>query len=309
MAMDNTSPRTPAGVVVSLLTSLGLLGLFFMPWLKLSCDPLAASNAADLRGLQNAPVDLTRPTVLAHASGWDLARGQLTPAEPFKDQATQENSSRPPAKHWAYAGLALPALLTGLALLCLGGRLSSTGAGKWLLLLGIAGVALMSLAASMDYIDEAMDQAKGQMAAAGAPLGCPAFRQNVAAAADQAKKIIRTTATPYLWACLGMYVLIAGCGIGNPGYLQAAESAAWHDDEPAGLSLGRPLTAPAGAGLPPAAPPDFGPALPPRQATAAPAGDDPNRQGSGHQQAGGGLAGDGRALCSLSNTPPDERVE
>lgn len=272
--MDNTRPRRPASVFVSLLMSLGLLVLFFMPWLRVSCNPGAASNAAELRGMEGVPEELTRPTVLASASGWDLARGELTPDDRFKEQAraAQENDQAPPAKHWAYGGLVLPVLLVGLALLCLSGKLTCSGAGKWMLALGIAGVVLMSVAASMDYIDEAMDQAKDQMAAHGAPVGCPAFQQNVAAATDQAKEIIQTKATPFLWASLGIYVLIAGCGLvtlGAPQYVPPSESATWqHDREPMGRDVlpgsaipGRDSRAPSGPYGPiPHAPPTQAPA-------------------------------------------------
>ena len=55
----------------------------------------------------------TEPTVLAHASGWDLARGKLTPAEKFKSRAcaAEQNQEGPRAKQWAYGGLVLPGLV------------------------------------------------------------------------------------------------------------------------------------------------------------------------------------------------------
>jgi hypothetical protein len=280
--MANPSPRPPAGVFVSLLVSIGLLGLFFMPWLSVSCNLQGAPNAAELRGIEGLPVELTKPTVLARATGWNLARGELTPDERFKAQADQDNSEGPPAKHWAWAGLVLPGLLAGLALLCICGRLGAGGAGKWMLLLGIGGVALMFVAASMDYVDEAMDQAKEQMASFGAPLGCRAFRQNMAIATDQAKKVIQTKTTAYLWGCLGMYVLIAGCGLavmGAPEHVPAPESYAWQDgDEAIGANLGPGPAAPERETPAPAGLPDFGPPLTPREVPAPVGGDQADSQ-------------------------------
>jgi len=282
--MDNTSPRPSAGVFLSLPMSIGLLVLFFMPWLTLSCDPGAVTQAPEFRGAADLPKEFTEPTVLAHASGWDLARGELTPGERFKREArgAQENEEGPPAKPWAYGGLVLPGLLVILALLCLFGRLTSPGTGKWMLLLGIAGVVLMLVAASVDYVDEAMDQAKEEMRAHGMRPGCRAFELNMAEAVSKTKEVIQTKATAYLWGCLVLYGLIGLCGlaaIGASEYVRPSQSVAWKQNK-------------AGTGRDPAslsAVPDptmwaprrqfgFGPDITPEEAPAPAAGDEADSQ-------------------------------
>ena len=230
--MDNTRRRPPAGVLISLPVSLGLLGLFFVPWLTLSCNPKGLDLPPEIRGASGVPAEFKDGAALAHASGWDLARGELTPEDPFKQQAqaARQEQKGPPAKHWAYGGLVLPGMLLLVGLLCVSGKLPAPAAGKWMLLLGVGGVVLMGLAASMDYMEEAMDQAKEQMAAQGAPLGCRAFQQNLAEATDKAKDVLQTKATPYLWGCLGLYVLTACCGVAALGAgapVHQPQAAAW----------------------------------------------------------------------------------
>ena len=260
--------------------SIGLLVLFFMPWLTLSCDPRAVTQAPEFRGAADLPKEFTEPTVLAHASGWDLARGELTPEERFRGEASaaQENQEGPPAKPWAYGGLVLPGLLVILALLCLFGRLTSPGAGKWMLLLGIAGVVLMLVAASMDYVDEAMDKAKAEMRARGVGPGCGSFEVNMAEVASKTKEVIQTKTTPYLWACLVLYGLIGLCGlaaIGASECVRPPQSVAWKHDkagtdrDPASLSA-----VPDPARWPPKRQFSFGPDITPEEAPAPAAGDE-----------------------------------
>ena len=208
--------------------SIGLVVLFFMPWLTLSCDPEGVTNTPGVRSEVELPEEFSEATVLARASGWDLARGELTPDDRFKEMARQAQRSedRPPAKPWAYGGLVLPGLVALLSLVCLAGKLTSSGTGKWLLLLGVAGVVLMLLAVSVDYVDMSMDKAKEQMVAQGVDPRQPDLKENMAEAASMAKKILQTKTTPYLWACLGIYVLIGGCGLATMGALENLEPAA-----------------------------------------------------------------------------------
>ncbi len=272
--MDNPRPRPPAGVFVSLLTSIGLLTLFFMPWLKVSCNPEAATNAAGFRGMQDVPEEFTKPTVMARASGWDLARGRLVPEQRFSEQASAaaENQKGPPAKPWAWAGLILPVLLAGLSLLCLSGKVSFGGTAKWMLLLALGGVALMLVAASVDYIDTAMDQARDEIAAKGAPAGSAAFQRDMEAAAAQARQLIQTKTTPYLWVSLGLYALIGGCGLfglGAAGIAPASESDDWRNQGQAAADyLGPAVAVPDGDPRAPSGPYDPAPPGAPRQAPA-----------------------------------------
>lgn len=218
--------------------SIGLVVLFFMPWLTLSCDPEAVTNTPGVRSEVELPQEFTEPTVLARATGWDLARGELTPDDRFKEMARQAQQSQsqdgPSAKPWAYGGLVLPGIVAVFSLVCLAGKLTSSGTGKWLLLLGVAGVVLMLLAVSVDYVDMAMDEAKEEMVAQGMNPRQPGLKENMAEAARMAKEVIQTKTTPYLWACLGIYVLIAGCGLAAMGASQSLESvgseATWRQD-------------------------------------------------------------------------------
>ncbi len=277
--MDKRNPRPPAGVFLSLLTSIGLVALFFMPWLKVSCNPQGAAEAAGFGGMQDVPEEFTKRTVLAHASGWDLARGKLTPEQRFEAQAraAEQDQKGPPPKPWVYGALGLPVLVVLLGLLCVSGKLTSSGAGKGMLLFGIAGVVLMFVAASTDYIDEAMEQAEEDMAAQGAPLACPAFQRNMSEAADKAKKIIQTKTTPYLWGSLALYVLIIGCGLGATGPQLNAQSSAsfdWQDKpEEADADLAAVSTIAEHEGRLPSDAPSFGPPLTPTE-TPAPVGAD-----------------------------------
>jgi hypothetical protein len=267
-------------VLISLPVSLGLLGLFFVPWLTLSCDPKGLTLPPEIRGGSGVPKELRDGAVLAHASGWDLARGELTPADRFKEQAKAARGQQqgPPAKHWAYGGLVLPGMLVLVGLLCLSGKLTASGAGKWMLLLGIGGVVVMSLAASMDYVEEAVDKATDQMAAQGAPFGGRAFQRQLDQAIDKAKDVLQTKATPYLWGCLALYGLTAVCGlasIGAPEPRRTAKPAAWKTDrgDPCAYLRGIPST-PGREPREPAGMPSFGPGVGPRQAPSPVGGDE-----------------------------------
>ena len=265
--------------------SIGLVVLFFMPWLTLSCDGEAVANAPGVRSEVELPKEFTETTVLARSSGWDLARGELTPDDRFKEMAGQAQQSQegPPAKPWAYGGLVLPGIVAVLSLVCLAGKLTSSGTGKCLLLLGVAGVVLMLLAVSVDYVDMAMDSAKEKMADHGVNMREPGLKEGMAEAASKAKEVIQTKTTPYLWACLGLYVLIAGCGLAAMGTSQSIEPA-----EPA--ATWRQDTAEADDDLPALAerpgrerrePSDqfnFGPDIVPREAPAQPAGEKTDSQ-------------------------------
>jgi len=297
--MNDAKLRPPTGVFLTLPAAMGLVGLFFVPWLTLSCNPKAVTLPPEFGQVTGVPADPKDGVVLARASGWDLARGRLTPADRFKAQAelARQGNQHPPIKYWAYGGLVLPALLVGVALLCLSGNLTRSGAGKWMLLLGIGGVVLMCVAASMDYMEEAFDEATDQMAAQGAPMGCPAFQRNLDEATDKAKDVLQTRTTPYLWGCLGLYVLTAGCGlmwVGATDPVRAAPAAVWKTDtrdtrDPCAY-LRAIADGPAREPVRPPPLPGAAPPAPPQSAPAATGADAPLRPPGGQQPPGGGFA-------------------
>jgi hypothetical protein len=279
--MDNTNPRTSAGVLLPLPMSIGLVVLFFMPWLTLSCDGEAATNTPGVRSEVELPEEFSKTTVLARASGWDLARGELTPDDRFKEMARQaqqsQNQEGPTAKPWAYGGLVLPGIVAVFSLVCLAGKLTSSGTGKWLLLLSVAGVVLMILAVSVDYVDMAMDKAKDEMAAHGMNPRQPGLKENMAEAASMAKEVIQTKTTPYLWACLGIYVLIGGCGLAAMGSSQSVEAAepeaTWQRDTADAEEMPALAERPSRERRAPSDQFSFGPDILPREDPVQPAGE------------------------------------
>jgi len=270
--MQETSSRPPTAVFLSFAIAMGLGGLFFVPWLTVSCNPNSLTLPPELRGA-GVPDELKDGAVLAHATGWDLARGELTAEDRFKQQAEAAGGAQegPPAKTWAYGGLILPGLLAAGALLCLSGKISAAGAGKWMLLLGIGGVVLMGLAASMDYVDEAIDHAKDKMADQGLSFGGRTFQRDLDQAAERARDVLQTKATPYLWVCLGLYGLTAGCGmaaLGAPEPIRRSQQVVWQTQDskdPAGYLRGL-ADGPAKGEHAPTGMPSLGPAPAPREA-------------------------------------------
>ncbi len=239
--MNNAKPRrTPAGAYLPLPIALGLAGLFFLPWLTLSCDPKAVQLPPEFRAATRGAVSLTKTTVLGTTTGWELARGEMTPAEQFEEQARiaqQQNQQEPPRKLWAYGGLLLPGLLGVVGLMALTGLISSSGAALWMILLGAGGVALMAMAACTDYVDIAMEQAREEMAASGAPFGDSEFEARMDEAAEKAKEVLQTKATPWLWACMGLHVLtfaggLAVLGAQAPSYGQESQAEQAYEFEP-----------------------------------------------------------------------------
>jgi hypothetical protein len=218
--------------IISLVTAAALLWLFFMPWLTVSCDgqALMASAPPEIRykaialaqqmGIQ---VDrLIDKRDLASANGWELAAGELAPAEDLVNKADakppQIGDGVPKSRWWVYMGLGLPGLLVLICGFAAVGPLPSR-AGKWMLLFGLAGVIVMILASRVDYIDDAIERAAKDIPRAANMCVRDANRLRDQAKAqleqtgDKMKKIIKTEATVYLWVSLGLYGAIAACGL------------------------------------------------------------------------------------------------
>lgn len=237
-------PRSAKGrpcAIISLLMAVALLGLFFMPWLTVSCDgqaimtsapPGARCKTATLAQQMSVPQSrLTEKRALASATGWALAAGKLTFAEDLtgnpKAVKPAGNDKVPKSRRWVYMGLALPGLLVLICGFAAAGGLPAR-AGKWMLLLGLTGLTFMIVAARVDYIDDAIDQACSDMPRPAnlCKRAANDFRAKAKAQLERAggrmKKIIKTEATVYLWVSLGLYGVIAGCGFvtvmaGDPG--------------------------------------------------------------------------------------------
>jgi hypothetical protein len=216
--MNRSGYRPHISSIASLPLSALLLVFFFLPWMRLSCDPRAAARMASQRPA-GLPLEMLSSMEIGHASGWQLANGSMTfnqtPAN-AQGMAPTDGEKSPNARPWLYLCLALPILMLMTGALALTGSLSRHGAGKALLLLGIAGLGLSLAALSIDYIDDITDQAVDQVegdAGGLSPTGRMAFQRQLDVMGGQLKKFIKTKATPFLWATLGLYAAIAACGL------------------------------------------------------------------------------------------------
>lgn len=270
--MDERGPRTPAGAIASLPMA-GLLGFFFfMPWLTVSCDPKAAIPAAELAKMPHLPAGAAEAKEIAQASGWELARGEISPAEDCARQPKPAggNQEFPKPKYWVYLGLAVPVGLLIVAVLGISHSLSWGGAGKIMLVLGVAGVVVMLVAASIDYVDDALDQSKDEMAKRAPGMvsrpGGMAFDAAVSQAGDKMREVLKTKATWYLWGSLGLYGLVVVCGLATV-LAGEAPSEEWrHTHVETTLGASRPGPGATIHQAPPTRPsglPDFGPNLTP----------------------------------------------
>ena len=220
------------GAIISLVMAAALLGLFFMPWLTVSCDGKAvmASAPPEIRQKTTALAQqtgvqasrLAEKKTLASASGWALAAGKLTPAEDLANSPNakppQANDGVPKSRWWVYMGLGLPGLLVLICGFAAIGPLPRR-AGKWMLLFGLTGMIVMIVASRVDYIDDVVERAAKEI-----PRAKNMCIRNANRLRDQAKaqleqtgakmkEIIKTEPTVYLWVSLGLYGVIAACGL------------------------------------------------------------------------------------------------
>jgi hypothetical protein len=275
--MSGEKQRGLTGALISAPTALALLGLFFMPWLKLSCNPKTPEEKNALAAMQENPMmsELTAGEI-GHASGWDLAAGEFTAAgryaelqrkqeELFQQDPSAKDHELPESRPWVYLALALPILLLVVSVGCVAGAVAPQGGGKLMLLLAVAGAIAVLSAATVDYVDDAFDLAEKQASSGGVPSQARfAFQRGMEQAKDNAKKVVPTEATLYLWASLGLYGVAAVCGfvtLGTPGPIPgrssttpAASSTFRHDPSPPGAPSGPPQSH-APPGIPSYAPP------------------------------------------------------
>ena len=231
MIMAAPETRSRAGIVLSLPTSAMLVALFFMPWLKLSCNASAVAEKAQLRNLPAMPAELAKAKELAQASGWQLARGQMTPIGPLKscDKTIGPDAELPKTRPWVYVCLAVPVLLVLVSGLGAMSSLSISGVGKAMLLLGVAGFVAVLLVTTVEYADEIIEKALAQL-----PGGQrSSLSQQISEAKSKMRELLQTKATPYLWVSLGLYGLIAICSVATlkaPRTSARAAQFSWHAD-------------------------------------------------------------------------------
>jgi len=261
-------------MILPLPVSVVLIVLFFLPWLTVSCDAREFGMAMQRPGpgnmgpMANMPPMARMPEVtakVAQASGWQLATGDISLKGAYAQKDGRAGSQKELLKSRPslYMALVVPILALLIGGFGVGGNARPGTVGTGLLLLAIVGTATVSWAASIDYVDDMMD--KVQQEVPGSCRSCCRGRAPCTTGVEEAKanmkKLIKTTGTGYLWASLGMYVLLGGCGV-------AARST------PPGLAY-RPAPAPAAATARSAllerphrsgggGPPAFGPNLTPK---------------------------------------------
>jgi len=266
MAEAQRKPRI--SMIVPLPVSLLLIVFFFLPWLTISCDVSEFTTAMQSSNAPQMPITLpasAMPEITAEvgqASGRQLAEGDISLKGAYARQDNGLDSENRPLKSrsWLYLGLVLPILALLLGGLGAAGKGNAGKVGAGLLLLGIVGTIAMSVAASIDYVDDAINKLGDE--AAKQSGGAAPCAKALAEAKGQMKRFIKTRGTVFLWSSLGMYVLLGGCGIAA----RTAPLVLGFERDRASLPAvvgSRPpeRMAPRGAG----GLPDFGPDLTPRQ--------------------------------------------
>ena len=271
MSENNFKPKPRISMILPLPVSLLLIVLFFLPWLTVSCDAreftkaIQNSGAANTGPMANMPPMATMPEVtakVAQASGWQIATGDISLKGAYaqKDGRAGSQDELLKSRPSLYLALVVPILALLFSGLGATGNAKTETVGTGLLVLAIVGTATVLWAASINYVDDAMDKLQADVPS------CCRGRAPCTAGVDQAKanmkKLIKTSGTGYLWASLGMYVLLAGCGIAarstplGLAYQPERASSAAAARSPL---LERPRRA-GGGGLP-----DFGPNLVPKE--------------------------------------------
>jgi hypothetical protein len=214
MAADNARPRM--GLIPPVPIALALAILFFLPWVGLSCNPTGASRGQLLAASGQFPAEMLEERLIAHASGWDLAQGDLRLEEDVKGNCSDLGSQDdfPPSRLWAYFGLLLPMGVLLISAMGLTGRISPSGAGKVLLLLSLSGAGLMFAVTQVDYADDMLSQAEKQSGQSGS-IRCSGYRQSMAQAKKEMGKILMTSPTGWTWGMLAAYGVVSACGVAS----------------------------------------------------------------------------------------------
>lgn len=272
VSKSDCKPKPRISMIVPLPVSVLLIICFFLPWLTVSCDAsqfakaMQKSGGANMPNMSNMPPVSGMPEVTAKvgkASGWQLAKGDITLKGAYaqKDGRPGSQNELLKSRPLLYMGLVAPILALLLSGFGATGNANARTVGTGLLLMAIAGTVTVLWAASIDYVDDTMDKMQEEATKSSCPTPTPAPCTNgMDEAKANMKKIIKTEGTRYLWASLGMYILLAGCGFAarstaaglgyQPDHASASAAASPRSHERRGK----------GAGLP-----DFGPSLTPEE--------------------------------------------
>lgn len=217
--MEPNESRPRWSVLLSPVTALALAGLFFLPWLKLSCNAGEFARMALPPGAPPIPAELAEGGDVATATGLQLAQGEFTPSKGnvTKEQMAGPKKGFPRARAWAWGGVVLPVLAVLLTAGAACGKVHLRTAGKLVLLLAAGGMCVAIAAASVDFVDDAMDQARAEFDEQSPGAMPPGAERMMDQAMDQAKenmsKIVQTKATWALWTAMGLWLVLGFFGL------------------------------------------------------------------------------------------------
>ncbi len=205
------------GSFISLPAALLLLIFFFLPWVNLTCStPMGEIIMGSSSGLQLTTGSMSPANTPMPMKG--MNEGQQQPSSEAKEKQQKDTNEAISARPWFILGLLIP-----LALLAVGGsaardRMEAQGASKALIVLGVIGVILMILAATVDFSGDIIEKQEKEQKAQiqNQPQNMnEAMSQMQAEMEKKVKESIKTKATGILWFSLVLYVLVIGCGVLN----------------------------------------------------------------------------------------------
>lgn len=208
--LSTSTPRIPVSLVASVPTAVALGVLFFLPWTKVSCSSEKVGSRSPYRHyVSTAGPSLPEITMeVGQASGWELARGEFRSDPRLGVQAQIDAHDVPASRPWVYVGVALPALAGLLGMLAAGG-VRRAGLSRLIVLIGLGGVGLMVAVSLVDFTDDIISHIQTQAAQQGRAVP-PARLSQMEAELPQ---IIQTAPTPWIWISMGLYSLVAVCGL------------------------------------------------------------------------------------------------
>ncbi len=210
--------RFPFASLLTVPTSLLLVGLFFMPWVNVSCRA-PSELAIDVdRSMAELPEMPRVEGLVGHATGYDLALGRVTPIEGSAEPPRVSIGSRevPAPRFWMYAALVVPGFVAVLGALTLLGPLPPHNGGRSITLLALIGAAVVFAGTQIDYVSEYAANAEDQgMLTAGASKRMrPWQRQReINRIKQELRKGVVQTTTWYPWVSLGLYGVLGLCGV------------------------------------------------------------------------------------------------
>lgn len=238
------------GAWVSFPASAGLLVLFFMPWLRLSCAPdverlrpiMAGSGSQDEQVARAMMENFSQgPVAVGEATGWQLACGRISQVRPVGSQVvcTPPARQKPRIRPWVFLLLIVPVFLLVLSGAALAGMSTVQGASRGMMWLGLLGVILVFCVSRVDYVNDAFDAQKTPPPTRKRPSPPPLATEQ---AKEQLRALVKTEPTDYLWGSLGLYALVSVCGLaGLLGRRSAAEGLAAQIEQAGGWRYGSPV--------------------------------------------------------------------